>query len=139
MTQSKKSIKFGDIIRLGNHVLACGDCRDQKFIARVVGNQKIKSVIVDPPYGVAIVESKRNFKTLLKDKLDRGDHTTSGKEKQFLHLQLRQNGIRPKARNVRGEAEIRTAPCVGENKLSRWSPGLRATTRTHSIWVGRSA
>ena len=80
MTQSKNSIKFGDIIRLGNHVLACGDCRDQKFIARVVGNQKIKSVIVDPPYGVAIVESKRNFKTLLKDKLVEGDHLQSDEE-----------------------------------------------------------
>ena len=80
MTRSKNSIKHGDIVRLGSHVLACGDCRDQKFIARVVGDLKIKSVIVDPPYGVAVAESKRNFKTLLKDKAIEGDHLQSDEE-----------------------------------------------------------
>ena len=80
MTPSKNSIKEGDMFRLGDHVLACGDCRDKEFVERIVGSRKIKSVVVDPPYGVAVAESKRNFKTLLKDKVIEGDHLQSDEE-----------------------------------------------------------
>lgn len=38
MSRSKNSIKQGDVFRLGDHVLACGDSRDKKLIAKVVGN-----------------------------------------------------------------------------------------------------
>ena len=37
-------------------------------------------MIVDPPYGVAVAESKRNFKTLAKDKAIEGDHLQSDEE-----------------------------------------------------------
>lgn len=80
MKKSPNSIKSGDIFRLGSHVIACGDSRDKDFVAKVVGKHKIKAVISDPPYGVAVAESKQNFKALLKDKKIENDHLQSDNE-----------------------------------------------------------
>jgi len=69
--QAKKlanSIKHGDIFQLGSHVIACGDCRSKELMARLLGEVKIKAVITDPPYGVAMAESKRGFQKISKDK-----------------------------------------------------------------------
>ena len=86
MKKSPNSIKTGDIFRLGNHTIACGDSRDKEFIAKVVGKHKIKAVISDPPYGVAVAESKQNFKALLKDKKIENNHLKSDEKykKDFL-------------------------------------------------------
>lgn len=74
MKKSSNSIKPGTILKLGDHVLGCGDSRDKEFVAKVIGKNKIKSVIVDPPYGVAVTESKRGFQNLKKDKIIANDH-----------------------------------------------------------------
>jgi len=57
----KNSIKYGDAFRAGNHLVACADARDQKFVRRLVGDTKIKAAIVDPPYAIRAVESKLGF------------------------------------------------------------------------------
>ena len=80
MKKSLNSIKQGDIFKLGNHYIACGDSRDKDFVEKVIGKLRIKAVICDPPYGVAVTESKKNFKTLLKDKKVENDHIQSDKE-----------------------------------------------------------
>lgn len=80
MKKSPSSIKAGDVFLLGNHVIACGDSRNKEFVTRVVGRHKIKVVISDPPYGVAVAESKQNFKALLKDKKIENDHLQSDEE-----------------------------------------------------------
>ncbi len=80
MKKSQSSIKAGTIWKLGDHILGCGDSRDKEFVARVVGKQKIKAVIVDPPYGVAVTESKRNFQALKKDKVIANDQIQSDEE-----------------------------------------------------------
>ncbi len=80
MKKSPNSIKAGDIFLLGIHVIACGDSKDKEFVARVVGKHKIKAVISDPPYGVAVAESKQSFKALLKDKKIENDHLQSDEE-----------------------------------------------------------
>ncbi len=59
--KQKNSIKYGDLFSLGRHRLIAGDARDPEIIKRLVGKDKIKSVNCDPPYGVAIVESKSSF------------------------------------------------------------------------------
>ena len=62
LTQKQKSsVKLGDIFRIGDHVLGCGDARDAAFVDRVVGKAKISLLLTDPPYGVAFVESKEAF------------------------------------------------------------------------------
>lgn len=58
------SIKYGDIFRVGDHLLGCGDARDQAFVSRLMGAAKIKLVLVDPPYGIMAVEGKAHFSKL---------------------------------------------------------------------------
>lgn len=52
-------MKPGQIIQLGQHRLACGDSSDAKLVSRLVGKDKISVILVDPPYSVAVVESKQ--------------------------------------------------------------------------------
>jgi site-specific DNA-methyltransferase (adenine-specific) len=51
-------IKQGDIYQLGNHKIACGDAKDKDLIGKLVGEDKIRIILTDPPYGVAYVENK---------------------------------------------------------------------------------
>ena len=77
MKKSQNLIKQGSIFKLGNHYIGCGDSRDKDFVEKVVGKHRIKAIINDVPYGVAVTESKQNFKTLLKDKNVANDHLHS--------------------------------------------------------------
>ncbi len=80
----ENSIKPGTIWQLGDHRLACGDCRDPKLLKKLLGEQKVDLICSDPPYGVSVVESKRNFRTLAKDKDIAGDQLQSDAEyRQF--------------------------------------------------------
>lgn len=80
MNKSLNSIKYGDTFRLGNHLLICADSRNKDMIAKLMGSKKIKSVIIDPPYGVAVAESKEGFQTLAKNKAIVNDHLQSDEE-----------------------------------------------------------
>jgi site-specific DNA-methyltransferase (adenine-specific) len=80
MNQSKNSIKYGDTFVLGNHMLLCADSRDKEMVAKLIGDRKIKAVILDPPYGAAAVESKEGFGKLLKNKVIANDHIQSDNE-----------------------------------------------------------
>jgi DNA modification methylase len=80
MKKSSNSIKYGDIFQLGKHKIACGDSRDKDLVVRLVGKDKIKAVVCDPPYAVAVTESKRGFQTLSKDKVITNDHIQSDAE-----------------------------------------------------------
>ncbi|MFH0804048.1 MAG: hypothetical protein V1896_00380, partial [Candidatus Zambryskibacteria bacterium] len=64
-TKQRKSAN-GIVWQLGDHRLAQGDCRDAKLIKELLGDERIKLICTDPPYGVAVVEAKRNFRTLFK-------------------------------------------------------------------------
>lgn len=80
MNKSSNSIKYGDAFRLGNHLLLCADSRNKDMVAKIIGKHKIKSVIIDPPYGVAVAESKEGFQTLAKNKAIVNDHLQSDAE-----------------------------------------------------------
>lgn len=80
MEKSQKSIKPGTIWKLGDHLLACGDCRDKELVTRLIGARKIKTVITDPPYGIALTQSKEGFQTLKKNKVIENDHLQSDAE-----------------------------------------------------------
>ena len=41
---------YGDIWKLGNHRVACGDCTDIELIKKLLNGQKINTVITSPPY-----------------------------------------------------------------------------------------
>ena len=76
------SIKIGEIYKVGNHIIACGDSSDKKFLSKVIENKKIKAVITDPPYGVSYVRNKKEIGKLgIKDAKEIvGDHIQSEKE-----------------------------------------------------------
>ncbi|MFA6458259.1 MAG: site-specific DNA-methyltransferase [Patescibacteria group bacterium] len=75
-----KSVKPGDIFVLGDHILGCGDAADSAFVKKLIGKEKIQLCLTDPPYGVAYVESKQNFKQGIKHKVILNDHLQSEKE-----------------------------------------------------------
>lgn len=74
-------VRPGDILALGEHRLMCGDARDAGAVAQLMGSERISSIVVDPPYGCAYVESKIGFKQKLgKEKIIANDHEQSDEE-----------------------------------------------------------
>ena len=80
MNKLSNSIKYGEAFHLGNHLLLCADSRNKDMVSNLIGKHKIKAVIIDPPYGVAVTESKEGFQTLAKNKVIVGDHLQSDEE-----------------------------------------------------------
>lgn len=52
--QIEKKCSKGDIWRLGDHRLMCGDSTDEAAIKRLMDGDKADMVFTDPPYGVSI-------------------------------------------------------------------------------------
>lgn len=48
----RTDIKPGDMFRLGEHVLLCGDSTNSADVQRLVGTNKIGFIIADPPYNI---------------------------------------------------------------------------------------
>jgi len=59
----RETVKLGDLWQLGDHRLLCGDSSDEGGVQRLMGGDKVRVVLTDPPYGVAYVENKAHFKT----------------------------------------------------------------------------
>jgi len=87
----RKLIKYGNVFRIGNHIVACGDARDQKLISKLVGKIKIRAVIVDPPYATQTVESKVGFSKIKIPKKILNDDISSESE----YIQFTKNWISP--------------------------------------------
>jgi DNA modification methylase len=75
-------INKGDIYKIGDHIVGCGDSTDKAFVSKVIGKNKIRAIITDPPYGVAYVENKKGFAKLgvKEEKIIAGDHIQSETE-----------------------------------------------------------
>lgn len=78
----KTTIQQGDIYALGEHIIACGDSLDPGFVAKAIGDKKIRAILSDPPFGVAYVEGKKdlnqklgvaNGKVIIGDQLQTDD------------------------------------------------------------------
>ena len=84
-------VNKGDIFKIGDHIIGCGDSLDNTFVAKVIGNNKIRAVVTDPPYGVAYVENKIGFSKLgvKNEKVIANDHLQSEEEyEQFTRKYL---------------------------------------------------
>lgn len=44
--------KLGDVWRLGEHVLVCGDCTQAEVVSKALASHKPHLMVTDPPYGV---------------------------------------------------------------------------------------
>lgn len=52
--------QIGDIYRLGDHKVACGDMRDAELTRRVMSQLSASVVVTDPPYNVSITDHARS-------------------------------------------------------------------------------
>ncbi len=80
MKKQNSLIKQGDIFRIGGHLLACGDAKDKDLVDRLIGKERIKLVLSDPPYGCKLVEGKEGFAKLRMNKKILNDDITSESE-----------------------------------------------------------
>lgn len=69
-TNIETNIKQGDIYKLGNHKLICGDCTKKETLTKLIQNNKIDCLITDPPYGVDY-----NNKNEFLNKYDKGNRS----------------------------------------------------------------
>jgi DNA modification methylase len=54
--RGKAVSKPGEMYKLGNSILLCGDSTDAKAVKRLMGSDKADMVFTDPPYGINIVK-----------------------------------------------------------------------------------
>lgn len=59
--------KRGDVWRLGNHVLMCGDSTSEEDVARLMGGEKADCLITDPPYNVNIGARGEQYERIAED------------------------------------------------------------------------
>jgi DNA modification methylase len=74
-----------DVFKLGDQILACGNCLDAQLVDKAIGESKIKLVISDSPYGVSYVESKESLgQKVTVNKMIQNDCITNPEEyKEF--------------------------------------------------------
>jgi DNA modification methylase len=73
----KNSVAYGDIFKVGNHIVACGDSRDISFVAEVIGKRKVTMILCDVPYGVSYTELKAGFSKIKTNKKILNDDISS--------------------------------------------------------------
>ena len=50
--------KSGDMFKLGNHILMCGDSTNKEQVARLMNNKEADLLLTDPPYNINVSNSK---------------------------------------------------------------------------------
>jgi DNA modification methylase len=71
--QVKWGTARGQLWRLGEHRLLCGDSTNAENVARVMGGEKASIVFTDPPYGVSIGAKNRLLNSVQKAGLNLTD------------------------------------------------------------------
>jgi len=58
--REKWGVESGQIWKIGEHRIACGDSTDVETVSRLLGNEKPHLMVTDPPYGVNYDANWRN-------------------------------------------------------------------------------
>ena len=64
---AKPKSKYGDIYRLGNHVLMCGDSTSEADVGRLLNGAIVDLLLTDPPYNVDYVGKTEDELTMEND------------------------------------------------------------------------
>lgn len=67
--QAESRVQRGDIWRLGEHRLMCGDSTDAECVKALMGGQMADMVFTDPPYNVSFNGRSGKFDVILNDDL----------------------------------------------------------------------
>lgn len=78
-TKQSNSIKHGDVVRLGDHILYCGNAQNID-LANFLEGKTIDCLACDPPYSVDYAASKRGIGKIAKDKDIANDGFMTDKE-----------------------------------------------------------
>lgn len=62
--------KLGDIYKLGEHRLMCGDSTNENDVIKLVGDQKMDLLITDPPYNVDYTGKTKEAMKIQNDKME---------------------------------------------------------------------
>lgn len=62
--------KLGDMYKLGNHYLLCGDSTDPKNLERLMQGEKADLLLTDPPYNVSYVGKTKDALTIENDDME---------------------------------------------------------------------
>lgn len=65
--------KLGDIYKLGNHRLMCGDSTSLEDVAKLMGEEKADMLLTDPPYNVDYEGKTEDKLTIKNDKMSDGN------------------------------------------------------------------
>jgi len=75
----EQKAKLGDIYKLGNHIIICGDSTDPNVLLKLMNGEKAHMCFTDPPYNVAYEgggsyanHGTPNREMILNDKMDKG-------------------------------------------------------------------
>lgn len=66
----KSRVKRGEVWKLGNHRLMCGDSTSRDDVERLMNGDKADLIITDPPYNVAYEGKTKEKLTIQNDKMD---------------------------------------------------------------------
>lgn len=67
---NKHGIEVGDIIKLDDHYIICGDATDPNNFRKIIGDKKVDLVVTSPPYNLNISHRKYSDNQELKDYLN---------------------------------------------------------------------
>mgnify|MGYP002507160553 CR=1 FL=1 len=62
------NVRLGDIYKLGNHFLMCGDSTKKEDVEKLVKETKINLLVTDPPYNVNYEEKEKSLLKYQKNK-----------------------------------------------------------------------
>lgn len=65
--------KLGDVYKLGNHILVCGDSRDTKILNKALNNELADCIFTDPPYNVNYQGGTKEKLTIENDSMTAAD------------------------------------------------------------------
>lgn len=67
------SVKNGDLIKIGDHLLICGDCRDSDVLKKMMGDDLATLIVTDPPYNVDYTGGTKDALKIENDKKNDND------------------------------------------------------------------
>ncbi len=85
-------VKFGDVIKIGPHLLLCGDATEKSMIGALLGDSIPQLMVTDPPYGVKFQvrdrhksnSSREDGNSELEDLRIRNDHRANWSKAFYL-------------------------------------------------------